>query len=433
MNTPTNYNQAQGYATFKGKITCVKYLEGKLFVATKNNGTAKGKLLKVKKTGGTGANMFAVNEFGNGSSFAFESLFGYNYYLGDERFGGNTGSNPGSYVTEIFNVNNETFVGLKNGKAFRLMGTGGTGHHMFNIDEYNTGFVNHSNASTQYLKSFQDFSDGSGAVNNKSYIRVMEMVQNKLLIGFQNGKLLKFNISTPTSYNGEIATLNGTSSFGTSIVSISKIIHGCPGGENPDEYGVRRETEAAEVKDEFCYCYNNVFIGMAGDLILGVKNLGNETGNNFYDIAWHGYNQQGFLAHCGTRSFLGSQNFASICATERMAQTDDKKQQDILNEDEYLAMAENEKLIETYEYAKIYQLETWPNPSNGAFYVEIKSPKEELLELHLLDVMGKLLHTSKLTSNETTMLNFDVQPGIYYLSLKVANSNYSLTKKIIVQ
>src|SRR5437588_440642 len=66
-----------GTQAFNGVVSCITEVGGSTLI-----GFCDGRLLKVKGTGGTGANMFAVTDQGPGNEFG--GVAGYNHYEGGQ-------------------------------------------------------------------------------------------------------------------------------------------------------------------------------------------------------------------------------------------------------------------------------------------------------------------------------------------------------------
>lgn len=127
--TSSGFNGLSGYpyylgdTKFSAAVTDVIDVSGVTLL-----GLANGKLLKVNGTGGTGHNMFAVNETPNG----FVGLGGYPYYVGSSAYG--------SAVADLANVGGLVFVSLQNGKMFKAKNAGGSGYNLFAVAQENDTF-----------------------------------------------------------------------------------------------------------------------------------------------------------------------------------------------------------------------------------------------------------------------------------------------------
>lgn len=100
-------------------------------------------LLKVKGTGGTGENMFALLYTGANSSTGSGGTItgnpGYDYWVGTQQFHPDGGSerNP---VCDLIYADGETLVSLDDGRVLKVRDTGGTGQNMFAVTETEQGF-----------------------------------------------------------------------------------------------------------------------------------------------------------------------------------------------------------------------------------------------------------------------------------------------------
>lgn len=117
------YNYYVGDQKLSTHATAMAFINGNLLI-----GFADGKMLKVNGTGGTGHNMFAVQETANG----FTTLSGYNYLVGS--------TNLGSPITEIVNAGSYAWIGVGNGKLLKVNGNGGNGFNMFAVVQNQTDF-----------------------------------------------------------------------------------------------------------------------------------------------------------------------------------------------------------------------------------------------------------------------------------------------------
>ncbi len=140
FETLQGYNYRVGDAKFDGNVIQMIYAANQQIIAFNN-----GKILKVNGVGGSGHNMYAINETANG----FESLQGYNIRIGDAKFKGNISDLD--YITS----SNILVVSFDNGKQIKINHLGGSGHNMFAVepcgDNFNnsTGF-NHYNGDQNY-------------------------------------------------------------------------------------------------------------------------------------------------------------------------------------------------------------------------------------------------------------------------------------------
>lgn len=132
------YDYYLGDQRFDSDVVDVSHAHGVTLISLQD-----GKVLKVRGTGGTGHNMFAVTERGD----HFESVAGFDYYLGDQRFG-----RPASAVLI---TDTETLIAFTDGRILKVRGTGGTGRRMFNVTEASYGFRTYDGRFTDHLVGSQ--------------------------------------------------------------------------------------------------------------------------------------------------------------------------------------------------------------------------------------------------------------------------------------
>lgn len=156
-----------------------------------------GSMLKINGTGGTGENMFAVTENSSSSVNAFTGMSGYSYYLGDQKFS--------SGVTKVAYINGRLLIGLSNGKMLKINGTGGSGHNMFAVSE-------NTNSSVNAFTGLSGYSYYVGDQKFGSSISVIESVGSYTIIGLLSGKTLKINGTGGTGNNMFAITENSDSS-----------------------------------------------------------------------------------------------------------------------------------------------------------------------------------------------------------------------------
>jgi hypothetical protein len=168
------YNYYIGETRMQAQVTDLTAVGNETFISFAN-----GKVLKIKGTGGTGHNMFAVQETSSG----FNGISGYNYYTGDAMF-----TAP---VKDVLAVAGTTFLGLSNGKLLKVQGTGGTGHNMFAVTESSIGFQ--TVPGYNYLIGSSDFRTGIAGFAANS--------DGSIFISFQNGKMFKAKNPGGTGYN----------------------------------------------------------------------------------------------------------------------------------------------------------------------------------------------------------------------------------------
>lgn len=159
----TGYNYYIGDAYFHGYCTDLFYNGDELMMAFSSR-----KILKVRGTGGSGHNMFAVTE----TSTAFNPVTGYNYYLGDGYFG--------SAPYKLLYTGDYTLIGYLDGKILKVVGTGGGGHNLFAISESATSF-----------SGLMGYNHYYGDAYFQGYITTWDYNGQELLMGMSNNKMLK--------------------------------------------------------------------------------------------------------------------------------------------------------------------------------------------------------------------------------------------------
>jgi hypothetical protein len=127
-------------------------------------------LFKIREEGGTGQNMFALQN--NGS---ISSLPGYNYYIGHQEFN--------SHVVDLKYINGNTMIFLSNGDVLKVQGTGGQGNNMFNVTHHSGGYATafEPGPGSPYI----------GEARFEGNITNVEYVSPYVLVGFDNGLILK--------------------------------------------------------------------------------------------------------------------------------------------------------------------------------------------------------------------------------------------------
>ena len=160
-----------GYQKFLGAPVNVTYDAGITFIAMNN-----GKILKVLGTGGTGGNMFAVNE----DATSFSRTDNYPYYLGYDRFRVNGLS--ADVVRDILPLGGSTLLSFSSGRILKVEGAGGTGGWMFNVDETSRGFGVHAASNYAYYQ---------GCMNFRRDVTSMTSLNGVVVLGLANGKMVK--------------------------------------------------------------------------------------------------------------------------------------------------------------------------------------------------------------------------------------------------
>ena len=129
-----------------------------------------GELLKIKRTGGGGQNMFALKQ----ENGVYSGLAGYDYWQGSQAFS--------SSVTCLATIDGFTFVGFNDGRVLKVKGTGGGGQNMFAVVDSGYGNPFSSVVGYPYWVGSDKF--------NKAVTGIYE-VSGGMLILLENGTLIK--------------------------------------------------------------------------------------------------------------------------------------------------------------------------------------------------------------------------------------------------
>lgn len=78
-------------------------------------------------------------------------------------------------------------------------------------------------------------------------------------------------------------------------------------------------------------------------------------------------------------------------------------------------------------------LAIYPNPTNGIFNVEFTVKKDELVDLFILDISGRLIHQERLYEGQFHLVdNVSLQQGVYFIRLNNGDGMPLANKKIVV-
>ncbi len=81
---------------------------------------------------------------------------------------------------------------------------------------------------------------------------------------------------------------------------------------------------------------------------------------------------------------------------------------------------------------KMTQLDIYPNPSSGKFYLEAPNFSSDPIEFQVMDLTGRIVYERKQALPETIEIDLSNQPkGMYFLRIKTEEENY--TQKLIIQ
>ncbi|MEY4875409.1 MAG: hypothetical protein RL708_558, partial [Bacteroidota bacterium] len=174
------------------KVKTFKFIPNEMFVAYNNPANGIGTLIKIRNTGGTGHNMFALSPDG---SIDYSTVSGYNYFYGSQIFS--------SFIVDVIHVGNETMIALSDGKILKVSGTGGSGHNMLAVNESASDFT----SVTGYNYRIGDAKFNSG-------ISCLKYINGYTFIGLRDGKLLKVN-GTGGSGHNMFAVTESNSDFST--------------------------------------------------------------------------------------------------------------------------------------------------------------------------------------------------------------------------
>ena len=81
-----------------------------------------------------------------------------------------------------------------------------------------------------------------------------------------------------------------------------------------------------------------------------------------------------------------------------------------------------------------YNIQLFPNPSRGEFYLNVKSVQDKWLNVEVLSMSGQLLHRSRKKSginDYSQLINLDkMAPGIYAVKIVIDDKVY--TKQVLI-
>ena len=83
----------------------------------------------------------------------------------------------------------------------------------------------------------------------------------------------------------------------------------------------------------------------------------------------------------------------------------------------------------TYDLAEGFKVTVFPNPTNTSF--ELESEGEEIFEIGVFDVSGKLVFVERNIRSHYYLFDSRLDSGIYFLKVTFKNQ-YQLTQKLIV-
>ena len=77
----------------------------------------------------------------------------------------------------------------------------------------------------------------------------------------------------------------------------------------------------------------------------------------------------------------------------------------------------------------LFKVNAWPNPSNQNFNLQVESASNEIIEVFVLDVIGRQISRFQSTNMKTISFGDDLKPGIYVI--KVMQGNHLETVKAV--
>lgn len=442
------YDYYVGDMVFQSGVTQLEYFSDNHSIMI---GFDTGKLLKVSAPGGTGHNLFAVTE-SNSSCCPFNTVSGYNYYVGDAW-------DEHAAVVNIYQKNsNETIICYASGYIQKIFGNGagtgtgngGTGHGM--LSGYVAGTNTNIGAAVTkiiplnpgwWLVCFADGNilrsdlDGSGQgflavnpagggfnavilghyggdMNASAPVTDGFMDDNgKLLLSFANGKVLKIGDIYSSASHNMFAVIEDNSGF-----SSASGYHYYEGSCNFD----RKVCQMTRMM-------GNTFITFNNAQMLKLQNNLYGTGYNFMGLS----NSGNFLDNlCGYYNLIGCQDF-NPSHSYKIDFTSDPL--DLYNPH----AAENASVkLKTQagdaqqQQADISALITVdPNPSTGQFLVRTPATADGSIEV--FDELGRKVQAVKLTQGVGDYpLNLSGHaPGIYLLNIATNDNHYAIKKVVL--
>ena len=79
--------------------------------------------------------------------------------------------------------------------------------------------------------------------------------------------------------------------------------------------------------------------------------------------------------------------------------------------------------------AKSFKVNTWPNPSNQNFSLQVESVSNEIIDVFVTDVIGRQISRFQSTNMKTINFGDDLKPGIYFI--KVMQGDHLETVKAV--
>ncbi len=357
--------QFGGVAT---EITEIAQINSELFVCTKTGAFEHGKILKLSGTGGTGHNMFGVDDSPSNNDFAYDPLAGYFHYSGDEFFK----TSYQCYVTKIVQVGTSMMVAFRNGRVLKLQGTGGSGHHMFNVEEVNSGFGVYSLSISNYLEGSQDF-------ENLTWANDIDYIGGATYVTCYNGKVLKVSDNGGTGLNMFNVDANSGYGFTTTNSNSNVYMLGCA-----DFRMNMYETQDID---------GHLLISIYPGVLLNLNGSG--TGNNMFALAYQEDNS--FKSLCGNFYFEGSEDFTDLCEEggNRMA-----------------------PLIEDSMIVSQGELFVYPNPAADVLNFKFHTARESSFRIEIYDAIGQLVSIQEFAWQDAPRIDVSyLTSGLYVIKL----------------
>lgn len=260
IHSVPGYPYLLGSQVFSGVINDVDYIAGHTVVSLSD-----GRLLKVSGTGGTGQNMFAVNEHSAG----FTGVSGYPYYVGSHRFD--------SGVRSVTAIGGQTLIAFNDGKLLKVNGACGSGFNVCAINESSGDFT-----------SISGYTYYAGDQHLSAAASVVAVVGGQTLIGFDNGKMLK---------------INGSGGGGDNMFAITETSGGFNGLTGYSYYAGDADFSSAA----------RVIAGIGGTTLIGFDNgkllKVNGTGGGGHNMFAVNETSGGFDGLTGYSYYVGDQAF----------------------------------------------------------------------------------------------------------------------------
>jgi hypothetical protein len=94
-----------------------------------------------------------------------------------------------------------------------------------------------------------------------------------------------------------------------------------------------------------------------------------------------------------------------------------------------LKIADGTSKIRKQADNKSFKVNTWPNPGNQNFNIQVESVSNEIIDVFVTDVIGRQISRFQSTNLKTISFGDDLKPGIYVI--KVMQGNHLETVKAV--